>query len=43
MELLEARFVAGELTQDQYDAQKEENTEKLNRYTNVVKFLTEKV
>ena len=43
LEILEARFVAGELTQDQYDAQKEENTEKLNRYTNVVKFLSEKI
>lgn len=43
VELLEARFVAGELTQDHYNTQKEENTEKLNRYNNVIKFLSEKI
>lgn len=43
VELIEARFVAGELTQDQYNAQKDETTEKLNRYSNVLKFLNEKL
>jgi len=43
VELLEARYIAGELTPDQYNAQKEENNEKLNRYNNVIKFLSEKI
>jgi chromosome segregation ATPase len=43
VEMIEARFVAGELTPDQYNAQKEETTEKLSRYNNVLKFLNEKL
>lgn len=43
VEILEARFVAGELTDDQYNTQKEEDTDKLNRYNNVIKFLSEKI
>ncbi|MDD1778716.1 MAG: hypothetical protein LUQ65_11170 [Candidatus Helarchaeota archaeon] len=39
LELIEARFVAGELTQDQYTAQKEENTSKIDRYTKTLLYI----
>ncbi|MFX1297856.1 MAG: hypothetical protein ACFFD2_23795, partial [Promethearchaeota archaeon] len=43
IELLEARHAAGELTQKQYEAEKETYNEKLNQYHNVIKYFSGKI
>lgn len=43
LELIDARFAAGEMTQTQYEKDKKESEEKIKRYTNVLKFLSGKV
>ncbi len=43
LEILEARHAAGELTQSQFDNEKNTITSELNRYTAVIKFLSNQI